>query len=941
MNLIFTAPLYLLLLGAIPLIVWIFWRSTTHLSPPRRALVLAFRVLMIALVVLSLSGLSIENPTQQVNVMFAIDGSDSIGEEGRAAGLSFVQRSLRQMKPGDQAGLIVFGGDASVEFALQPAPEIARITSTISTHATDIEHALELTMAQFPPEGKKRLVLLSDGNETQGNVHEAALVAQSLGAEVWSVPIGSNQHPLDVQLDRLVVPARVNVDEPMEVRVVVSNRQATTAQLLLFRDQTLLGERSVELHPGKNAFVFFDTLDEPGLHRYEAVINTIADPVAANNHNVAFTEVAGKAKILIVHGDEGPPTELARAMTVQGLAPEWRRWTELPTTLSEFLKYDAVMLDNAPGIGVSLAKMEALEKYVRDGGGGLIMLGGDRSFGPGGYYRTPVERALPVNMDVPAKMTIPSLALMLVIDKSDSMGGYIGDASRGGRPVQGTTKLELAKMASFSAITLLNPFDQVGLVAFNTDTEWVIPLTEAGDRERIGTKLSALNHSGGTDVYKGLVEGFQALSQVKAIKKHLILLSDGLTPKADFEGLVRQMAAQRITVSTVGLGDDADKWLMSQVAEWGQGRYYFANDAESVPRIFTSETILVARTLIEEHTFFPEQRQDHEILRGVEPHDLPPLRGYVLAYPKPAAEVLLVSDKADPVLAAWRYGLGRAAAFTSDLRGRWGKAWLEWEDFGKFAGQLVRWTQRKTPHQNIWMNVTPRGGKGLVTVDLYADQDEFVNNAALTGMVTVSGRPSTPLSFEQTAPGRYEGSFDLDGIGEYLVTISGQGHRNEAIGPYTTAFAVPYSAEYSPRPQNLRLLRRLADLTGGQVLHVADSVGTVGELFHVAGDGHRPPRSLWYILILAALIVYVCDIAVRKLPPAEQWLGRLGGWLPLAQPAGTRPPYIADAPGRNREADGAAGGDQRGGQVAGARSPGELYVARLRRRSRVGESGRR
>jgi von Willebrand factor type A domain len=370
-----------------------------------------------------------------------------------------------------------------------------------------------------------------------------------------------------------MVPARVNVSEPLDVRVVVSSQQAAPAQLLLFRDQTLIGEREIELRPGKNSQVFSDTLEDPGLHRYEAVVNVAGDPRTENNRNIAFTDVVGKARVLVVYGEEGPPNELAQSLTVQGLAPELRRWTELPQALSDFLKYDAIILDNAPGLGVSLSKMEAMEKYVRDGGGGLIMLGGDRSFGPGGYYRTPVERALPVNMDVPAKMTIPSLALMIVIDKSDSMGGYIGDGSRGGRPTQGTTKLELAKMASFSAITLLNPFDQVGLVAFNTDTEWVIPLTEAGDRERIGTKLSALNHSGGTDVYKGLVEGFQALAQVKAIKKHLILLSDGLTPKADFEGLVRQMAQQRITVSTVALGEDADKWLMSQVADWGQGRY--------------------------------------------------------------------------------------------------------------------------------------------------------------------------------------------------------------------------------------------------------------------------------------------------------------------------------------------------------------------------------
>jgi uncharacterized membrane protein len=932
MNLTFIAPQYLLLLVFIPITLWLFWRSTTHLMPFRRGLVLLLRVLMIVLVVFSLSGLSVENPTEQVNVMFALDASDSIGEEGREAALSFVQRALRQMKKGDQAGLVVFGEDASVELALQSDASMAKIDSTVSGRATDLAHAMEIALAQFPAAGKKRLILLTDGNETQGSAQEVAQVARLLGVELWSVPLGSRQRPLDAQVDRVMVPPRVNSGESLAVRVVVSSQQATPAHLLLFRDQTLVGEREIELGVGKTAQVFSDVLEDPGLHRYEAVVNVVGDPLTENNRNVAFTDVVGKTKVLVVYGEDGPPTELAQTLTVQGLSLELRRWTELPQGLSELLQYDTIMLDNASGLGMSLAKMETIEKYVRDGGGGLIMLGGDRSFGPGGYYRTPMERALPVNMDVPAKMTIPSLALMLVIDKSDSMGGYIGDANRGGRPTQGTTKLELAKMASYSAITLLNPFDQIGLVAFNTDTEWVVPLTEAGDRERIGAKLSGLNHSGGTDVFKGLMEGFHALSQVKAIKKHLILLSDGLTPKADFEGLVRQTAQQRITVSTVALGEDADKWLMSQVAEWGQGRYYFANDAESVPRIFTSETILVARTLVEEHTFVPNVRQEHEVLRGIEPQELPPLRGYVLAYPKPAAEVLLVSDKADPVLAVWRYGLGRTAAFTADLRGRWGKAWVEWEDFGKFASQLVRWTQRKTMRQNVWTNVALQDGKGEITVDLYDQQDEFINNATLAGTVTVSGKASTPLPLEQTAPGRYKGSFGLNNTGEYFITISGTDGRGEAIEPHTTAFAIPYSAEYMPRPQNLRLLRRLADLTGGRMLHVTDGSETLADVFQEGGDGHRPARSLWYSLILAALVLYFFDIVARKLPPAEQWLGRLGRRLPQRwRVAGQR----------DGNADGARGGHGYGtASTIGGGIPGELYVARARGHPFQGDSSR-
>ena len=136
MNLTFIAPQYLLLLGVIPLIVWLFWRSTTHLMPFRRSLVLVLRVLMMALVVCSLSGLSVENPTEQVNVMFVLDASDSVGKDGREAALSFVQHAMKQLKRGDQAGLIVFGAEASVELALAPEAAVAKIDSTVSGRAT-------------------------------------------------------------------------------------------------------------------------------------------------------------------------------------------------------------------------------------------------------------------------------------------------------------------------------------------------------------------------------------------------------------------------------------------------------------------------------------------------------------------------------------------------------------------------------------------------------------------------------------------------------------------------------------------------------------------------------------------------------------------------------------------------------------------------------------
>jgi hypothetical protein len=233
-------------------------------------------------------------------------------------------------------------------------------------------------------------------------------------------------------------------------------------------------------------------------------------------------------------------------------------------------------------------------------------------------------------MDIPTKMSIPGLCLVMVLDRSDSMGGNISGTQPTQRPDERITKLEVAKIAAFSAMKLLNPFDQVGGVAFNADWEWTVPISEAGKREQIASRLAALTHAGGTDLYKGLQEALRALKEVKAVKKHLIALSDGLTPNMDFETLVRDAVAHNITVTAVALGKDADRTLMDAIAHWGRGRSYYTDDGTYVPRIFTSETILVSRGLIEEQPFHPVLQTEHELLRGVDLTQAPPLHGYVV-----------------------------------------------------------------------------------------------------------------------------------------------------------------------------------------------------------------------------------------------------------------------------------------------------------------------
>jgi hypothetical protein len=296
--------------------------------------------------------------------------------------------------------------------------------------------------------------------------------------------------------------------------------------------------------------------------------------------------VVGRPKILLVYDPPERSTALVAALRQQGFEIQTRPWQELPQTLGGYMEYAALIFDNVPSFGISVSQMETLERYVRDMGGGLLMVGGEKSFGAGGYYRTPLEKILPVDMDIPTKMSLPSLCLVMVIDRSDSMA--VASAARQPRSASKRTPMEVAKIAAFSAMKLLNPFDQVGVLAFNADWEWTVPITEAGKREQIAGKLAALTHAGGTDLYKALQEGLRALKEVRAVKKHLIAMSDGLTPNMDFEALMQDAVDHNITVSAVALGKDADRTLMDAIAHWGHGRSYYTDEALSVPRIFTA-----------------------------------------------------------------------------------------------------------------------------------------------------------------------------------------------------------------------------------------------------------------------------------------------------------------------------------------------------------------
>ncbi len=600
-----------------------------------------------------------------------------------------------------------------------------------------------MAMGRFPESGKNRIVLFTDGHENRKEAREAAYLAKSLGIEIFPAPLTSWFQGHEVFMEKLESPPTAALQTPFEIRAIISSTYEGDGEMILLRNGRLLRKEEVMFRAGKNTFRFNDVIKDPGLYLYTAVINSPLDGISQNNQGLSFTQGTQKSRILYLTNHPEKTSHLGAALKKQGLTVIQKDPADLSESLYDLLDYSAIVLHDVQSRNFSYATMENLERYVKDMGGGLVMIGGVNGFGAGGYLNTPVEKALPVSMDVPTSMEFPGFALVLLIDKSASMAGNL----------EKKNKMEGAKIAAYWAVETLNPQDRVGILAFDWVFQWTVPMTLAKERQKIARQLSTLKESGGTDLYPALQEASRVLQEMKAFKKHVIILSDGLTQEANFPSLLRSMREAGITVSTVSVGNDADINLMKNIAKWGNGRSYYTDDSEKIPRIFVSEIQIAAKKVIVEKMLKPKARMTSDLTKGIPTGDLPLLQGQVITYPKPGAMILFETGEG-PLLSAWQYGLGRSVAFTSDLSPRWGKSWILWEHYGAFVSQMIKWAKQKETPMNYQMAMERKGGWNYFLVDVTDDRGLLMNLLDLKMDVLFPSKKNTHHPRQSDCPGK-------------------------------------------------------------------------------------------------------------------------------------------------------------------------------------------
>jgi uncharacterized membrane protein len=887
----FTQPLFLLLLVLLPYFVTLGWPKG-HYGRRRAWAALVLRCLIVLFAILSLAGVQSVHGGDELAVVFLVDVSDSVSEVEQERALAFVEEAVAALGPDDRAALVLFGADALVERPMMAGAgpstgswrgALGEIASIPRTYQTDLEGAIRLGMALFPAGAARRMVILSDGRPTLGRAEQAVRLAQSQGVQVDVVPLSStllDGEQVEAWISSISAPDRLHQGEEFTLAVTARATNDVDAVLTVLAGDKVVAQRAVHLNPGDNIFAVPLDAGEPGFAPFRAYLAPAGDVYVQNNALSAFSLVEGPPRVLLVlppDGGELEGSQLAAALQAAGLEVIEITTGGLPSDPASLAEYACVVLVNTQAKDFSPRALPALQSYVRDLGGGLVAVGGPNAYGVGGWYDTPLEETLPVEMTIHDTERFPPMAIVVVIDKSGSMSVQEG----------GVQKIRLAGEAAARVAELITDLDEITVIAFDDRPADVIgPLPGSQRDEVIDSVIRLQAGGGGIYVRESLQAALGYLEDSDKTVRHIILLADG--SDSEHQEGVRDMIEERmvdrgITLSSVAIGAGQDLRFLEDIAELGGGRYYFTDRAATLPVIFAEETQLAMRSYIVEEPFYPTLTAVSPILTGIEA--VPQLVGYVATTPKPAGRVILTTHQNDPLLATWQYGLGRAVAWTSDATGRWAQQWVTWDEFSRFWAQVVRWTIVERAEVPVEMKVAMEGAVAHVTVDAQDEDGTFVNG--LDAGVSIVGPDGDPVQVElaQTAPGHYEGTFTPQAEGAYVMRLTaispsqpsppagGEPGGGEEVLALTTGWVMGYSPEYAALEGDPTYLAGLAEAGGGAVL--AEPAEAIAH--NIRGVGVR--RDLWsYLLALAALLLPF-DVGVRRLALGRRDFVRMWEWV--------------------------------------------------------------
>ena len=848
------APGALWLLAALPA-VWIalpFGRG--NFNRRQRLLQAAVRSVMLAALAVALARPVRSSASSRESIVYLVDVSHSIATRAIEAAARTIDEVNAARRP-DHVAIVAFAANTvrleSTEALRQLAHEDPSRSqgSRIDRRSTDLEAALDGARAELASGHVPRIVLFTDGHPTAG---DASMAVARLAAA--HVPV--SVHPMTVRslgdawVARIDVPDRITADAPFPATMVVGSQRDANLTASIRVDGVVAAEQPATVTKGTMRISLEAKIATPGAHVIEGAIRMPDDPLGVNDQFPREVWVDRRPAVLYVERVTSSARYLSGALTASGFDVSVRGAAGLPRSAADLEPYDAMVLSDVPRAAIADSSMTAIAQWVEQGGGGLLVAGGEAVFGERGYRRTTLERLTPVTFE---RKDEPEVALVLVLDRSLSMSGR---------------SMDLCKVAAQAAVDVMKDDQAIGILTFNDKFDWAVTLrTIEGHRDEIRRRIAAIEPAGNTLFYPAMEQAYLALRAAKARARHIVMLSDGRSYPADYESLIEKMVDARITLSTVAIGPSANPELLRSFATWGKGRAYVSEDAKQLPQIFVTEAKNAASPSFEEKDIVPVIKAPG-FLSGVDLRRVPPLKGRTATVLKDTALEVAATGDDEPLLAFWPIGLGRTAVFASDVKDRWAANWVTWRGYGPFFTSVVRAIARQRP-QPLRLEVAPgpiRGGLRALTVALEARDARGAYRELLHPVVRVSSTSGTGAGrtvdapLRQIAPGRYEThvvapAYDRVTVRALPIAGDAPGAMNEPA----RIVAPDPGAEYRFTPPDERRLASIALATGGTWKPTAAS------LAGGAVDRRTERRPLWPAFVTLALSAWFVDIVLRRI----------------------------------------------------------------------------
>lgn len=853
--------MWLLALVLLVPVVYVAMRSLLSLSPVRRWAAIITRCVLIVILVMLLARLTRVEQNDELTVISVIDRSRSIPAELLEDRINYIEESLKYKPESGRVAVVDIAELASISKLSSKDTEVRRRNTAITGQQSRLSEGIQMAMAIAPPNTAARILLVSDGNETEGDLKGAAEIAAMNNIPIDVLPV-EYAYANEVIFKRLNAPVRARSNQTISLRFVLNSTSYNAGRIYLNLNgmpvdlvpDSMEVAADVQLKPGTNVQTISLPVGTRGVHQFDAVFvpnDPAGDQIDANNRSSAITYVAGPGNILVVDADGKSGVSISEMLGQCELEVKYVHASEFPDNIARLMDTDAIVLANTSCSNFSYQQQEMLVRYVTDIGGGLVMTGGPEAFGAGGWIGSPVQEILPIDLDPPQKKQLPKGALVLIMHSCEMPQGNLW-----------------GERVAIAATKTLSRLDLVGVLSYNWNgnNNWVYPLSEAGDKEGVLSAIKQMAIGDMPDLGAHIQLAYDALKDADAAQKHIIVISDG-DPAPPTKELLAKVKDAGITCTGVAVFPHSPNDVQSLlwIAKNTGGRFYNVKDPQLLPKIFIKEAQVIKRALILEQPFVPQITFSiDEILKGIS-GPLPTLDGLVLTGAKGGlSRVIIANSEGDPVVASGQAGLGRCSVFTSALDSRWGSNWLAWTNGRRFAEQLVRWTAKPGQASDCEILVDVQGNDVEVHVEAIDSQGGYLRLSNMNAQVISPDIISSELVLSQIGPGQYKGKFKANVPGSHLLNLRyrkvGQDSKDLLM---QTPFMVPFAPEFNDLTDNISLLRRVTELSGGRMI---ESEPAMANLFDQTGvkfpQTHIP---LTKELMLLWLGVFLFDVAVRRI----------------------------------------------------------------------------